>query len=60
MVVKQSKEISRKSEAFESSVISYGSQTWHGNPYVIRSFESSVISYGSQTCVSGKLLVSVK
>ncbi len=36
---------------FESSVISYGSQTcsvgWRHNPM----FESSVISYGSQTFV---------
>ena len=34
---------------FESSVISYGSQTATGNGPDNPEFESSVISYGSQT-----------
>ena len=34
---------------FESSVISYGSQTAHIDTSLPYSFESSVISYGSQT-----------
>ena len=34
---------------FESSVISYGSQTNNGGVMMIDQFESSVISYGSQT-----------
>ena len=34
---------------FESSVISYGSQTYVGFLCVYCTFESSVISYGSQT-----------
>ena len=34
---------------FESSVISYGSQTEHANDHHQNEFESSVISYGSQT-----------
>ncbi len=34
---------------FESSVISYGSQTHNIFNSIIHLFESSVISYGSQT-----------
>ena len=34
---------------FESSVISYGSQTLHKLGRLTLEFESSVISYGSQT-----------
>ena len=34
---------------FESSVISYGSQTLSGAAQAASQFESSVISYGSQT-----------
>lgn len=34
---------------FESSVISYGSQTFLKTPQVKHTFESSVILYGSQT-----------
>ena len=34
---------------FESSVISYGSQTEKEGPFSKSLFESSVISYGSQT-----------
>ena len=34
---------------FESSVISYGSQTDQMRPHQDQQFESSVISYGSQT-----------
>ena len=35
---------------FESSVISYGSQTLTQYSSISKMFESSVISYGSQTC----------
>lgn len=35
---------------FESSVISYGSQTIRGKQPINATFESSVVSYGSQTC----------
>ena len=34
---------------FESSVISYGSQTFTLSRVIVCPFESSVISYGSQT-----------
>ena len=37
---------------FESSVISYGSQTHHKRGTDTGRFESSVISYGSQTGLS--------
>ena len=42
---------------FESSVISYGSQTCNGNTESKNRFESSVISYGSQTKLNNKLKV---
>ncbi len=38
--------------SFESSVISYGSQTLVMKDYLVEMFESSVISYGSQTAES--------
>ena len=38
-----------KKHLFESSVISYGSQTTIPLIYILLPFESSVISYGSQT-----------
>ena len=38
-----------KSQEFESSVISYGSQTVKQHDRGLNVFESSVISYGSQT-----------
>ena len=49
MVVKQRAILTSWLAGFESSVISYGSQTSHflNDPHDL--FESSVISYGSQT-----------
>ena len=38
-----------KASEFESSVISYGSQTTYDTFILENKFESSVISYGSQT-----------
>ena len=40
---------------FESSVISYGSQTDLLDTVLPRQFESSVISYGSQTEICGRI-----
>ena len=40
---------------FESSVISYGSQTENDGTGIAQKFESSVISYGSQTMPFGTL-----
>ena len=53
MVVKQMLVITGFCSKFESSVISYGSQTIKTSITRARGFESSVISYGSQTsCVT--------
>ena len=49
MVVKQHSASRQRRKAFESSVISYGSQTVALTGADTRKFESSVISYGSQT-----------
>ena len=49
MVVKQLYNGRTQSCWFESSVISYGSQTRMNELDAQRAFESSVISYGSQT-----------
>ena len=49
MVVKRQRHRRRRPPTFESSVISYGSQTKVGRLTGHISFESSVISYGSQT-----------
>ena len=52
MVVKRQRHRRRRPPTFESSVISYGSQTLCSNRVYSAAFESSVISYGSQTqCV---------
>ena len=52
MVVKQCHRAGLCPGRFESSVISYGSQTAKCQFPVSRMFESSVISYGSQTYVA--------
>ena len=49
MVVKRQRHRRRRPPTFESSVISYGSQTVAPEGTEINAFESSVISYGSQT-----------
>ena len=41
---------------FESSVISYGSQTRTSSKVTMKGFESSVISYGSQTAITLAIL----
>ena len=38
-----------KDELFESSVISYGSESVSGSHFTENGFESSVISYGSES-----------
>ena len=52
MVVKPTPPTLRQENQFESSVISYGSQTTLQNDWRDNWFESSVISYGSQTGLS--------
>ena len=49
MVVKRQRHRRRRPPTFESSVISYGSQTGESGVGKNMPFESSVISYGSQT-----------
>ena len=49
MVVKQKEKELNGQRKFESSVISYGSQTARSPFLNVVVFESSVISYGSQT-----------
>ena len=49
MVVKPVPAVSFLSAPFESSVISYGSQTDTNDTLALSPFDSSVISYGSQT-----------
>ena len=49
MVVKLASLSRASRQMFESSVISYGSQTYTGDSNDQSGFESSVISYGSQT-----------
>ena len=55
MVVKQIWYIHKQNLQFESSVISYGSQTTAWAQAIWHSFESSVISYGSQTYLLAEL-----
>ena len=57
MVVKRNLYSREENKTFESSVISYGSQTWQNLASFYLLFESSVISYGSQT-VGGDLTYS--
>ena len=56
MVVKLSVRLQKQVSAFESSVISYGSQTLTEEEAEKLRFESSVISYGSQTSVHYKYI----
>ena len=49
MVVKRVYHECKRHSMFESSVISYGSQTLTQYSSISKMFESSVISYGSQT-----------
>ena len=51
MVVKLSRGAIGLAMQFESSVISYGSQTTASHDAGLCRFESSVISYGSQTTI---------
>ena len=49
MVIKQGKGFIQPYAEFESSVISYGNQTYTSIASAYWQFESSVISYGNQT-----------